>query len=263
MDLRQTVKTAKRILTKEKIDRQLAGQTSSTLFLNIQEGYSKKFTFCMTDSLEQKIDKLTVMMGKLVTEDKGQNRQFKPQVYQSNRGRGQTQCNYEKRRFQDRFRSNNTYRGRPRYGQDYSGGSRYGSNYRGSYGYNMRGNQRYRRQNNNNRRGRGNQNYDRNRSRSYERQNRDRRDDRSISNSRSRSGSRAMTNRDRIRCFERREYDHFMSDCPTTQASRQIEQIQQMFNMDDDQSILQTPLMDIDQVRQTISPVETRNNLNL
>ena len=30
------------------------------------------------DTIEQKIDKLTVMMGKLVTEDKGQNRQFNP-----------------------------------------------------------------------------------------------------------------------------------------------------------------------------------------
>ena len=30
------------------------------------------------DSLEQKIDKRTVMMGNLVTKDEGQNRQFKP-----------------------------------------------------------------------------------------------------------------------------------------------------------------------------------------
>ena len=44
----------------------------------------------MTDSIEQKIDKLMVMMDKLVMEDKGQNRPFKPKVYQSNRGRGQT-----------------------------------------------------------------------------------------------------------------------------------------------------------------------------
>ena len=28
----------------------------------------------MTDSMEQKIDKLTVMMGKLLTEDGGQNK---------------------------------------------------------------------------------------------------------------------------------------------------------------------------------------------
>ena len=68
----------------------------------------------MTDGLEQKIDKLTVMMGKLVMKEKGQNRQFKLLVYQSNRGRGQTRHNYKQRRFQDRFRSdnsrNNTYK---------------------------------------------------------------------------------------------------------------------------------------------------------
>ena len=38
-----------------------------------------------------------------------------------------------------------------------------------------------------------------------------------MSNSRLRSGSRASTNRDRIRCFECREYDHFMRKCPTRQ----------------------------------------------
>ena len=78
------------------------------------------------------------MMGKLVTEDKGQNRQFKPQVYQSNRGRGQTRCNYKQRRFWNRLRSNNTSRGRPRYGQDYRGRSKYDCNYIGSCGHNMR-----------------------------------------------------------------------------------------------------------------------------
>ena len=30
------------------------------------------------DGLEEKIDKLTVMIGKLVTKDDGQDRQFKP-----------------------------------------------------------------------------------------------------------------------------------------------------------------------------------------
>ena len=86
------------------------------------------------DSIEQKIDKLTVMMDKLVIEDKGQNRQFKLWLYQSNGGRGQT-------RFQDRFRSNNTYRGRPQYGKDDRGRLRYDSNYRGNYGNNMTDNQ--------------------------------------------------------------------------------------------------------------------------
>ena len=68
------------------------------------------------------------------------------------------------------------------------------------------------------------------------------------------------TNRDGIICFECREYDHFARDCLTVQANREAEQIHQMFNMDEDQTILQTPLMDIDQDGQNISPVETRDN---
>ena len=80
--------------------------------MSIREGFNKKVTFNMTEGIGQKIDKLTVMMGKLVMEDKGQNRPFNPQVYQSNRGRGQARCNYDQRRFQDMFRPNNAYRGR-------------------------------------------------------------------------------------------------------------------------------------------------------
>ena len=52
-DLGQTVETAKTILTKEKIDRQLAGQSSSAPFMNIKDGYiSKKVTFGIQDSLD-------------------------------------------------------------------------------------------------------------------------------------------------------------------------------------------------------------------
>ena len=54
-----------------------------------------------------------------------------------------------------------------------------------------------------------------------------------------------------------------MRDCPTRQASREAEQTQQMFNMDEDQKVLQSSLMDTDQDEQTITPVETRHNLNL
>ena len=51
----------------------------------------------------------------------------------------------------------------------------------------------------------------------------------------------------------------------TAQQHKQteVEQIQQMFNMDEDQTLLQMPLIDVDQVRQSISPVEARDNLNL
>ena len=45
MDLRQAVEAAKRILMKEKIDRQLAGQTSSTPFMSIRDNFNKRVTF--------------------------------------------------------------------------------------------------------------------------------------------------------------------------------------------------------------------------
>ena len=37
-DLKQVVETAKRILTKEKLDKQLTGQTSTSPFMNISDG---------------------------------------------------------------------------------------------------------------------------------------------------------------------------------------------------------------------------------
>ena len=65
------------------------------------------------------------MMGKLVTEDKGQNKPFKPQVYQANRGRGQNRGNYQSR-----------YRDHLRYNQNFMSRKTYSPNNRGSYGYN-------------------------------------------------------------------------------------------------------------------------------
>ena len=69
-DLWQAVETGKRILTNEKIDRQLAGWSSSTPLMNIWEEHNKRVTFDTMDGLEQKIDKLLVMMGRLVTKMK-------------------------------------------------------------------------------------------------------------------------------------------------------------------------------------------------
>ena len=45
------------------IDRQLAGQSSSTPFMNKWDGHNKGVIHTM-DGIEQKIDELTVMMGK-------------------------------------------------------------------------------------------------------------------------------------------------------------------------------------------------------
>ena len=86
--LRLTVETAKRILTKEKLDRQLTGQSSATPFMNIRDGHNRKVSFDRREELGDKIDKLAVMLGKLAIRDSGTNRQFKPQIHQS-RGRGQ------------------------------------------------------------------------------------------------------------------------------------------------------------------------------
>ena len=89
-DLRQAVETAIRILTKEKIDRQLADQSSLTLFMSIEDGYnSKKVTFGIQDSLDDKIDKLISMMNKLTPQHDNQNKQFKSKIYQ-NKQRGQS-----------------------------------------------------------------------------------------------------------------------------------------------------------------------------
>ena len=56
-DLRQAVETAKRILTKEKIDRQLTGQSLSTPFMSIEESYSRKVSFDTREELGDKIGK--------------------------------------------------------------------------------------------------------------------------------------------------------------------------------------------------------------
>ena len=77
-NLRQAVETVKRILTREKIDRQLGRQSSSTPFMSVKNSYNNRVTFSTQDGLEDKIDKFTTMMGKLVTRDNKVNRPFKP-----------------------------------------------------------------------------------------------------------------------------------------------------------------------------------------
>ena len=53
---------AKRILTKERLDKQLAGQTSTSPFMSFREGTNRKVSFDTRDKLGDKINKLTVML---------------------------------------------------------------------------------------------------------------------------------------------------------------------------------------------------------
>ena len=82
-DHRQAVDTAKRILTKEKLDRQLTGQTSTSPIYEYQRGTDKRVSFDTRDELGDKIDKLTVVMSKLAVTEKHERRPFKPQIYKS------------------------------------------------------------------------------------------------------------------------------------------------------------------------------------
>ena len=63
-----------------------------------------------------------------------------------------------------------------------------------------------------------------------------RRNDRN--SSRSRSRLRASTNKDRIRYYKCQEYDHFVKDCPTSKLEKETKQVQQMYNMDEEQTSL-------------------------
>ena len=82
-DLRQAVDTAKRILTKVKLDKHLTGQTSASPFMNVRDGTERKVSFNTRDELGDKIDKLTVVMSTLAAKDSHEKRPFKHQIYKS------------------------------------------------------------------------------------------------------------------------------------------------------------------------------------
>ena len=107
-DLRQAVEKAKRILTKEKLHKQLTGQTSTSPFMNIRDGTKRKVLFSARDELGDKIDKLTAMMGRLAAKDSNDKRPFKPQIYKS-RGSYPQGLNrtYNQRSYQNRSRLGN------------------------------------------------------------------------------------------------------------------------------------------------------------
>ena len=80
------------------------------------------------------------------------------------------------------------------------------------------------------------------------------------SNSMSRSGSRASMNQDRIGYHKCREYDHFAKDCPTSREERELEQLHQMLNLEDEQTTLNSLVTNM---QDNFNRVKSEENLRL
>ena len=255
-DLRTAVETVKRILTKEKLDKQKIWETSASPFMKASKESKKKsnekgVSFDALDTIDRhsdSMDKLASLVSKLDMKLDKQETHYKPKIYQGrNRGHGQRQDSYRSRdrsysrdcnqyNYQGRgsynynnrnYRSNYRNRDRSRNGYGYRRNN--GQNYRRNYGQNY-GNQRYRNRSPSQDCSRSRQRYrshsqDRSNSRnSYSNNSRDQSRGRQGSNSndrdnnrtRSRSNSCVSTNRDRLRCYRCSEYDHFTRECPNT-----------------------------------------------
>ena len=109
-NLRVAVETAKRVLTKEKIDRQMSGQSSATSFMKASSEHNHSsmknskggVTFDVIETIERNsdiIDKLTTLVSKMNMKMAKRETQYKLQIYQG-RNRGQNrnrQDNYQPR----------------------------------------------------------------------------------------------------------------------------------------------------------------------
>ena len=87
---------AKRVLTKEKLDKHLSRQTvTSTPFMKMGDTShpSKKTSLNAQDSIGEKLENLMSMMYKLSIQQEEGKKPFKPQVYPK-RGRGQRRLKF-------------------------------------------------------------------------------------------------------------------------------------------------------------------------
>ena len=95
-NLHDAVETAKRFLTKEKIDRQVTGQ-SSTPFIKLSDKRRKSVSFETKDALEktsENMERMTVLMDKMYIKLEQKDMPYKPQIYQ--RGRGQNRGQFSR-----------------------------------------------------------------------------------------------------------------------------------------------------------------------
>ena len=214
--MRDAVDATKRVLTKEKLDKQLSRQAgTATPFMKVGDisHSGKKVSFIEQDPIREQLESLTSMMCNMSMQKEENTKPFKPQVHQK-RGRGQNRQNFGNR---DRSRWFNSDKDKcldPTIGDGHEidnmgtiieeeiidikiivemkAETEERQNFRGSFSNDNRsrsptprgiGNRRYNSPNAN-------------------------------LGTRSRSDSRVTTNRDSIRCFRCREYDHFANECP-------------------------------------------------
>ena len=164
-DLRMAVETAKRLLTKEQIDKK-SGQATTSPFMKTSQENSKsknekKVSFSAIEAMERStdsIERLASLMDKMDTKLDRRDNQYRPRIYQGrNRGHGYRQSNYRSRNrsysrdcYQNNYRRRGNYsgnRGSRNYRSNYRdiSRSRDRNNYRDGYRYNNRSN--YRRDN--------------------------------------------------------------------------------------------------------------------
>ena len=85
-DLRVAVDTAKRVLTKEKIDMPLSGHSgTTTLFMKVGDVHNsnrKTVSFNTQDPIQEQLDNLNSMVYNISIQKEGHNRPFKAQIHQ-------------------------------------------------------------------------------------------------------------------------------------------------------------------------------------
>ena len=122
-NLRVAVETAKRLLTKEQMDKK-AGQSTASPFMQVSQGSSKskdkmekRVSFSAVEAMERTSDsigRLASLMDKMDTKLDRREDQYRPRVYQGRgRGHGYRENNYGSRnRSYSRDQYQNSYRGR-------------------------------------------------------------------------------------------------------------------------------------------------------
>ena len=160
-NLTDAVDAVKRVLMKEKLDKQLSGQAGATTpFMEVGDiSHSGKIvSFNAQDPIREQLESLTSMVYNMSMQKEENSKPFKPQIYQK-RGRGHNRQNCGNR---DRSRAFNSDRQRQNFRPDNRGQSQN----RQCGNDNRRGNYRHQNYSRNDSRDRGRQNFRSNNNRS-------------------------------------------------------------------------------------------------